>query len=413
MMRKTILSLLLALPVGCTAQELTLDGCRQAAHDNYPAIKQYRMVESMRDFNVSNAAKGWLPQVSVSAGGYAFTDIISGSGQTGLDMKNLVANGAVTLRQNIYDGGRIAAAKQLSKAQADVQQRQLDVSMHEVGERVEQLFFGILTLDEQLRQNQLLQDDLKLSANTVGSLMRSGMANQSDLDAVSVEQAKAEQQADGLFDMRQAYLQMLCTFTGRPFSETITLQKPGMTLPGSKDTWGLNRPEMGFYNAQNSLLDAQRKQLDSRLRPTVGLTGMGMVHTSVSDFVNNGLLLGGISLSWNIGALYTRKNDLHKLDLQRQQNESLRETFLFNNRLQNEHEDGNISSLRRQIEKDGKIVTLRERIRQTTERKVTMGTETVNELLRCINAASMARQQQSLHELQLLQAMYHRETINN
>lgn len=416
MMKKTILSLLLVLPMGCLAQELTLDECRQAAHDNYPAIKQYQMVESMRDFNVSNAAKGWLPQVSVSAGAYAFTDIISANEQMermGLDMKNFVANGSISLRQNIYDGGKIAATQQLSKAQADVQQRQLDVSMHEVSERVEQLFFGILTLDEQLRQNLLLQEDLKLSANTVGSMMRGGMANQSDLDAVSVEQAKADQQADALSDMRQAYLRMLCTFIGKPFDKTISLQRPVPTLPANKDSWGLNRPEMGFYNAQNSLLDAQRKQLDTRLRPTIGLTGMGMLHTNVSDLVNNGLLLGGISISWNIGALYTRKNDLHKLDLQRQQNESLRETFLFNNRLQNEREDGNISSLRRQIEKDGQIVTLRERIRQTTEKKVTLGTETVNELLRSVNAASMARQQQSLHELQLLQAIYHSKTINN
>ena len=140
---------------------------------------------------------------------------------------------------------------------------------------------------------------------------------------------------------------------------------------------------------------------------------MGMLHTKVSDIVHNGLLLGGNSVSSTIGALYTRKNDIHKIEVQRQMNDNLKETFLFNNRLQNEDADGNIQSLKKRLTKDAQIVTLRENIRQTNEKKVKLGTETVNELIRSINAVNMAQQQQSLHELQLLQAIYHSKLINN
>lgn len=176
---------------------------------------------------------------------------------------------------------------------------------------------------------------------------------------------------------------------------------------------GLNRPELSFYASQNQLLDTQRKQLDTRLRPTIGFMGMGLLHTQVSNMVHNDMLLGSINISWNIGALYTRKNDIHKIEVQRQMNDNLRETFLFNNRLQNEDADGNIQSIKRQLTKDAKIVTLWENIRQTNEKKVKLGTETVNELIRSINAVNMAKQQQSLHELQLLQAIYHSKLINN
>lgn len=186
-----------------------------------------------------------------------------------------------------------------------------------------------------------------------------------------------------------------------------------MTLPAAKDSWGLNRPELSFYASQNQLLDTQRKQLDTRLRPTIGFMGMGLLHTQVSDMVHNGMLLGGINISWNIGALYTRKNDIHKIEVQRHMNDNQKETFLFNNRLQNEDADGNIQSIKRQLTKDAQIVTLRENIRQTNEKKVKLGTETVNELIRSINAVNMAKQQQSLHELQLLQAIYHSKLINN
>ena len=416
MKRKSILAWLFSLPIMGFSQSLTWEECQKLAQENYPAIRQYGMVESLRDYTVDNAAKGWLPQVSVQAGADAFTDILNPNAQMkqmGIDTKNYVASGSVSVKQTLYDGGMTAASKDVARAQVEVQKRQLDVTMHEVSERVEQLFFGVLTIDEQLHQNGILQKDLSVSEATVKSLIRNGLANQSDLDAISVEQMKAEQQAESLSAMRKAYLRMLEVFIGKPTGSTSRLEKPAMTLAAAESTWGLQRPEVALYASQKQLLDSQRKLLDARLRPTVGFTGMGMLHTRVSDRVNNGLLLGGISLSWNIGALYTRKNDLRKLQLQQQQADNLRETFLFNNRLQNEETEGSIQSLRKQWEKDAQIVALRENIRQSNEKKVKLGTETVNELIRSVNAVSMARQQQSLHELQLLQAIYHSRTINH
>lgn len=415
MKRKRLLLFLLSLPIWGFAQSISLDDCRQLTHDNYPAIRQYNMIESMKDYTVSNAAKGWLPQIDVQVGGYAFTDIINANEQMsrmGIDMKNYVANGMVSIKQTVYDGGQIAIGKKIAKAQAEVQKRQLDVTMHDINERVEQLFFGVLTIDEQLNQNDILQKDLAVSNQTIKSMIKNGLANQNDLDVISVEQMKAEQQADALSNSRKAYIKMLSTFIGKPLNENTTVEKPAMTIPMSQNTWGLQRPEMSLFDSQNQLINIQRKQLNSRLRPTVGLVGMGILHTKVSDIVHQGLLMGGISMSWNIGALYTRKNDIQKIEIQRQQNDNNREIFLFNNRLQNEETDGNILSLRKQLAKDTQIVNLRENIKQTNEKKVKLGTETVNELIRSINAVNMARQQQSLHELQLLQAIYHSNTIN-
>ena len=80
--------------------------------------------------------------------------------------------------------------------------------------------------------------------------------------------------------------------------------------------------------------------------------------------VHNGILLGGINISWNIGALYTRKNDIHKIEVQRQMNDNLKETFLFNNRLQNEDADGNIQSIKRQLTKDAQIAIVASHLSQ-------------------------------------------------
>ncbi len=412
--KKVMLSTLVAGMLTLSAHALSLDEARQMAHDNYPAIRQYELIERSREFTLGNVKKGWRPKISASAGAYAFTDILKQGGQMeqmGVCLPNWLCSGSVTLSQNIYDGGQISAQRQVAEAQSDVQRQQLDVTMYAVRERIDQLYFGILLIDEQMAQNDLLQNDLATSEKTVRSMMKGGIANQSDLDAILVEKLKADQQKEALKASRKAYLRMLGVFVGKDLGEEERLEKP--TSLAGKGEWGVNRPELQYYASQNLLLDAQRRQLDAKLRPTVSLFGMGMVHSKMSDLLTGGLLMGGVSVSWNIGALYTRRNDIRKLEVQRAMFDSQRATFLFNNRLQNEEADGNAASLRRQIAQDEEIVQLRESIRSKGDRKVQLGTESVNELVRDINAVSMARAQKSLHEIELLREIYKQKTINN
>lgn len=413
MTHKAFLLALALIPLPACA--LSLKEAHQLAHDNYPAIKQYQLLEQSRDFTLSNAMKGWLPRVSASAGAYAFTDLIKKSStmeQMGIDMKNWMASASVTVSQNVYDGGQIAAQRQVTIAQNDVQKHQLDVSMYAINERVDQLYFAILLIDEQLKQNALLTADLTTSEQTITSMMRGGVANQSDLDAIQVEKLKACQQKDALDSQREAYRKMLSVFLGKDLAAGETLEKPSAATT-SHGSWGMGRPELGVYASQDALLDAQRRQLDTQLRPTVSLFGMGLVHSKMSSLVNNGALMGGLSVSWNIGALYTRKNDIRKLETQRAINHSERNTFLFNNRLQNEESVGAIGALRKQIAHDDEIVRLRESIRSKSDRKVQLGTESVNELVRDINAVSLAKAQKAQHEIQLLKEIYHQKNINN
>lgn len=411
MTRKFFLLAMILLPVAVHA--LSLNEARSMARDNYPAIRQYRMIEQSRDFTLDNVMKGWLPQVSISAGAYGFTDILKSDKkmeQAGMDMNNFMANASVMIKQNVYDGGQIAARKKVVWAESQVQKQQLDVSMYAINEQVDQLFFSILLLDEQLEQNALLQKDLATSEQTIRSMMTGGIANQTDLDAILVERLKAEQQNESLLASRQSYLRMLGVFVGKDLAAAAeTLEKPAQGYVRAN----VNRPELKYYASQNLLLDAQRKQLNTQLRPTVGIFGMGMVHSKMSDMLNNGMMVAGVSVSWNIGALYTRKNDIRKIEVQRQINDSQREVFLFNNRLQNEEANGAIASLKRQIEKDEEIVRLRESIRGKSDRKVELGTKSVNELVSDINAVSLARAQKAMHEIQLLKEIYRQKNINN
>lgn len=413
MTNRTLLATVTALLSLSVSAQVTLDECKTSARDNYPAVKQYRLIELSRDYTMDNASKAWLPKVSVAAGAVAMTDIMENTvAGTAADVSNEIYGAMFQVNQTIYDGGTTAARKRVTRAEADVEKGRLDVTMYDINSRVEEIFFGILTIDEKLKQIQLLQNDLELSMRTVNGMINGGLANQSDKDAIKVEQLKASQQESSLTTSRAAYVRMLAAFTGKDMSADTQFEKPETTTP-APETITNQRPELEYYSARLRLLDEQRHTLDTKLRPQISFFGAAVYHNRINDLLKNGTLAAGVTLSWNIGALYTRKNDIRNIETQKLQTESQRETFLLNTRMQNENSYGNINGLKKQIALDDEIITLRENIRQTTEKKVENGTETVNELLRHINAVSEARQTKAMHEIVLIRELYSLRHTNN
>lgn len=402
---------LLAATILPARAQLSLDSCLVLARENYPAIRQYSLVAASRDFTVSNASKGYLPQVSARGTAAAFTDPAD-LGQLG-DFDNSLYNIGVTVKQNIYDGGAIAAKRRTARAQAEVETRRLDVTMYDVEGRVEEIFFGILVIDAQLKQVATLIEDLGIGRRTIETMKKNGVANQSDLDAVDVEIVKSRQKEVSLRASREAYAQMLGRYIGRPFTSC----SPPPATPEEGVAAGCEeafecRPEISYFSAQKKLLDERRKALDVGLRPKLSAFATAMYHSKPLSLMKNSLLAVGLSLNWNIGAFYTRKNDIKGIENDRQRILSEQDLFIFNTALQAQQSQGNINNLRQQLELDDDVVRLRESIRSKAEKKVTLGTETVNEMLRDINAASEARQQRDIHEIQLSREIYKNQRIN-
>ncbi len=416
-MKYAIFIILMSLAGTSVKAQMTLEGCKAMARDNYPVIKQYDLVEQSRDFTVSNAAKAWLPQFSFNAKASYQSDAVKlPVSIPDIDFKGLSKDQYdfnLYVSQSVYDGGGISSAKAVARRQSDVDYESVNVAMYDVYDRVEQLYFGILVLDEQTRQTLVLQDDLGISLRSVEGMMAGGIANETDVDAVKVEQMQTEQTLTGLEAARKAYVKMLSTFIGEELSDGVQFVKPADTEILSIEN---RRPELSLYNAQTLLLDEKEKAIDTDLRPRLSVFAQGGYGDPALNIFKTGFqwyYKVGATLTWNFGSLYTRSNDKRKIELERRKVASNRETFLLNTEMQSEQQGGEIAKLRKQIAQDDEIITLRENIRSKAEAKVENGTETVNEMLRDVNAVSQARMQKSLHEVQLLQEIYKLKTLNN
>jgi outer membrane protein TolC len=404
--------LLLALhaPILLHAQ-LTIDDCQAKAKSNYPLIRRYELIERSREYSLSNASKGYLPQFQLNARATYQSDVTTiPVSLPGLNIPRLTKDqyqAYVEANQTLWDGGIIRSQKKITEAGSEVEERQLQVDLYALEARINQLFFGILLFDAHLEQNRILQDELDRSYSTVNSYVENGIANQADLDAVKVEQLNTKQTRIQIQSARQAYLEMLSYMIGEALDANTHLLKPDVAKCLYSNI--VNRPELQWFESQNRLLETQKDLLKAAYMPKlnlflqggVGRPGLNMLS---SDF--EAYYIGGIRLAWNFGALYTRKNDWRKIELNQNSLDTQRETFLYNLHLEMTRENRDIQRLKEQMQYDDEIIVLRENIRQSAEAKLSNGTLTVTDLMREISSENLARQAKASHEIELLIAIY-------
>ncbi|MBE6311945.1 MAG: TolC family protein [Bacteroidales bacterium] len=419
---KRLFIMLAILPVMSMAQ--TLEECQHAAERNCPLIRQYDLINQTTDLTVSNISKGWLPQVSASAQATYQSDVVSWPDriqmlyqQMGMDMKGLKKDQykmGIDINQTVYDGGVIKGKKEMARKQGEVDAAQTEVTLYQVRKRVNEMYFGLLLLDEQIRLNADLQELLSANEKKISSMYKQGTAAESDYNAVKAERLKVMQQAVDLQSQKRSLKLALSAFCG---IEVDSVQKPALVEVAQN---GL-RPELKMVDAQMRLADTQEKLLNATLMPKLSVFASGFYgypgYNMFEDMLRHEWSLNGIvgaKLTWNIGAFYTRKNDKANVQLQREMFDVNREMFLFYNNIEQIQQREEIARYQALMTTDEEIISLRSSVRKAAESKLSHGVIDVNDLVKEINNENAARVQQSIHEIEMLKEIYNlKYTTNN
>lgn len=422
-MKKIMISLALIM-LSSVSRAQTLEECQQAAEKNYPLIKQYGLIAKTTQLTVKNIQKGWLPQLTASAQATYQSAVTTWPEsmqtmyqQMGLNMKGLRKDQykiSVDLQQTIYDGGAISSQRNIAQQEGKVQEAQTETNLYQVRRHINEMYFSLLLLNEQIQLNEDVKALLQSSEKKLSAMVKGGTAATSDLDNVRAERLSVEQQNENLKQQKLMLQRMLSVFCGLEVNDT---QKPA---PIQIATSVSNRPEMRLYNSQLELTEAKEKALDTQLRPKLGLFVQGFYGypglNMFEDMMNrkwslNGIV--GVKLSWNVSALYTHKNDKARLSAQREMIENAREVFLFNNKLEEIQQNENINRYQTMMKSDDEIIVLRTNVRKAAESKLAHGIIDVISLLREINNENAAKTQQTIHEIDMLKEMYNLKYTNN
>ena len=429
-MNRYIFLLLLALSFlnSSAFGQLNIDQCQEKARKNYPQIKQYSLIEQTGAYNISNANKGYLPQLSFSAQATYQSDVteipaslgqilsqLTGQNVTIASMSKDQYKMVAELQQTIWDGGMISSQKEQIKATTELEKQKLEVDLYTIKERVNQIFFGILALNEQKIQIDLLQKELQTNYEKIKAYMQNGVANQADLDMIRVEQLKVKQKKAELNAIQKSYREMLAVMIADTTALTAALEKPVFDTDMNRE-FGIKRPELKLFDAQTSLFASQEKMIRAGNLPKLGVFGQGGYGNPGLNMFNPGFTpyyILGAKLTWNFSGLYSQGNHLQKIALNKQTVASQKETFLFNTNLKVVNAQNEIAKIKEQIKSDDEIIALRKNIKKAAEVKVENGTLTVTDLIREINAESAAIQDKALRQIQLSMAIYNLKNITN
>lgn len=412
-----LLGLLLFRPEFSTAQSpsgLSIDSCYAMASRNYPLIKQYDLIEKSKEYTIANANKAYLPQVSLTGiGAYIISGLptISLPNSPAPEKHDFQFIGIGQLDQLIWDGGATKTQKDIAKASAEVDKATVDISVYDLHDRINQLFFGILVIDEQLIQLNILMENLERSLKSAKLTHDNGLAYQSDVDEVKAELLNAGQRKIEFSYARKGYADMLGFIIGKPLGEEAKMDKP--IVLESYASLSNKRPELSLYANQQKLIDASSSFDKVALMPKFGVMGLGVLIEPGITFGTetlNSLALAGLSLSWNTGGVYKYGKNKKLDQLKRDKISNQQETFLFNNTLQLKQGSNEIEKEKEIIRNDDEIVLLKSRIRDAYQLKYDNGMCSMNDLITTINKESEAKCNQALHNVQLLLSLYSYKT---
>ena len=416
-MRKKLLLLSVLAVLFPAVRAQSLEECRQAAEHNYPIIRQYDLIARTTELTVRNIQKAWFPQISVTAQGSYQNKVTAWPenlqvlfAQMGIQLQGLSRDQykvGIDVRQTLFDGGAIGSRREIARGEGAVQAAQTEVDLYKIGQRVHEMYFGLLLLDEQLRLNADVNALLRSNEAQLAAMLKGGTASAGDFENVKAERLSAEQQQTELLSQRQTLQRLLSLFCGIPVD---SIRRPAVpNLPSGEN----KRPELRLFDCRLQLTDAQEKALDAQLLPQLGLFAQGYYGNPGLNLFEDMMKrrwswngIAGLKLTWNLSALYTHRNEKSKLRVQRELIENARQQFLFNNQLDETQQSENVRRFRAIAQRDGEIIALRIAVRKAAESKLAHGIIDVNGLLREINKENAAKTQQAIHEIDMLKAMY-------
>lgn len=416
--RYLLWALMLLLATSLPAQ-VTLEECVRLAQDNYPLIKKYDLLERTKAVNLSNINKSWLPQINAYGQGTAQNEtpsfpeslagLLSQAGTPISGMDEWQYKVGVDIHQNIWDGGVAKSQREMERAEDLERKAALDVQLYAIRQRVEDLFFGVLLIEEQAKQTQNTLTLLESNLRKLRSMWENGTAMKSDVDMVEAQCLTMKQQLTRTEHSARSYRNVLQIFTGKSM-EGMPLVKPEATLPHDLMP---ARPELRHFEARLQANAAKDASITASVMPQIGLFAQAYYGYPGFNYFESMMnrdpslnMLAGLRVSWNIGAFYKKKNNQRKLRLAADNIAVERDAFLFDTNMRTRSQLDRIDELKAVMKENDRIVELRANVRKAAEAQLDNGVINATDLLTKLTDENEARLNASYQEILLLQSIY-------
>jgi outer membrane protein TolC len=391
------------------SQTLSLETAISRAEAAYPALRQQGLIRQSEQLSQENLNRQLLPQLSIAAQATYQSDV------TQLRIPNAPFQveplskdqyrAVADLSQIVYDGGQISAQRKLSSARSNVETERISVEKHLLSERIQQLYFGILQAESQIKLLGIVEADLKTGIQRTEAQLAGGTAYRSALALLKAESLRLGQKRRELEATGHGLRKALGVLTNHPLNDSTSLELPGKPAPKADIT----RPETAYFDAQQNATRAEKKLIDVKTIPKASLFVQGGYGRPGLNMLQNEFAwfgLGGVRLNWQIQGLYTAKRDRAQSDIKAATIKLQQETFQLNNLAQIQQQEAELDDLNDMIAADEEIIRLRQTVKEAALAQLEAGVITASDYLREVHAEETARQENQTRILRRSQTIH-------
>lgn len=204
----------------------------------------------------------------------------------------------------LFDGGVVGGRRDVERAELAAAKARLAAELYPLRMEVMEAFFGALLLQQRVREQDALIEDLQARLSEVREHVGAGTALPGDTAAVKAEVLGAMQGRSEVAANRRASLAVLRELTGREIMEADVLALPELAsaVAAGSDERGLRvHPQYALFEARRARLDEEATLARARTRPQLsafgryayGSPGLRQFTDSLHDY-----WIGGLRLQW-------------------------------------------------------------------------------------------------------------------
>lgn len=416
---KTKAAILCILISGTLAAQdtITLFECHRQARENAPRLADSEFIRQIGELQVNQAKTNWYPTLDLNGKLSYQSDVVTVAltdptipvefpevphDQYGLNLD---------VRQTLYDGGITRQKKQYEEAKAAADLQQLEVDLYGLKTRVNQYYFAILVLQENLRNLEIHMDNLLNRQEVMKSAIEQGIILESELKVIDVEILRIRQSMVDVESRKRSFINALNVLCGTGLREGVILVIPEFNEYSMER---VNRPEYKLFELKDASMEAGKVLTGKKRMPLLyafGQTGYGKPGYNMMSGEWDFYYMVGAGLKWNIWDWNRTGREKQVLENRQQMLRNQRATFDKEIESRLVQEEANMDRFRESMELEKQVLVLQKEISMHAANKLSNGTITATDYITELNKESLARINLATHHVRLQQSITNYLTI--
>jgi outer membrane protein TolC len=394
------------------AQEtITLFECHENAIENAPRLKDREILQQIGDLKIDQAGTNWYPSLDLNGKMTYQSDVVTVT----LDNPNIPVNFPevphdqygvnVDIAQTLYDGGVTKQMKNYEEAATAADIQQVEVDLYGLKGKVNQYYFTILALQENMKNLEVHFENLEARHEVVQLAVENGAMLETDIKVIKVEMLKVRQSMLEVEARRRSFLEALNIICGVQFDFEAELAKPIFGEVGGEE---VTRPEYRLFDLKDASMEAGKELISKKRMPVIyafGQTGYGNPGYNIMSDKWDYYYMVGAGFRWNIWDWNSTSRDRQLIEHQQDILQNQRSAFdkeLESLRVQ---EEARIEQYIKSMQLEEEVLQLQKEISEHAALRLENGTITATDYITELNKESIARINLAMHEVNLMKSI--------